>query len=120
MLNVMLDETVKVKSLGAKSRKNKGTKFMIPLSETQYDQLEELNLYEEEVNIIAAELIREGLEYAYMDDISVHEYDQSVYEIVSIEIPAGERRTLEILAKKHGCTMRKMGYTILNFMLKAQ
>ncbi|MBM6649426.1 hypothetical protein [Bacillus sp. RIT 809] len=121
MLNVMLDETVKVKSLGAKSRKNKGTKFIIPLNEVQYDQLEQLNLYDdEEVSIIAGELIREGLEFSYMDDIPVHEYDQSVYELVSIEIPPGERRTLEILAKKHGCTMRKMGYTILNFMLKAQ
>ncbi|KEK22154.1 hypothetical protein [Bacillus gaemokensis] len=120
MLNVMLDEKVQVKSLGAKSRKNKGTKFIIPLSEAQYDQLEQLNLYDEEVSIIAGELIREGLEYAYMDDIPLHEYNQNVYELVSVEIPSGERRTLDILAKKHGCTMRKMGYTILNFMLKAQ
>lgn len=117
MINTVLDEQIVY--AGKIPQINKVKKFIISLEPKQYSTLEGLAYYGEDLNEIASELIREGVEFSYMEDIPVHEY-QAYEHFVEIELPYFEQQILNELALRHGCSARKMAYTVLNFMLKAQ
>lgn len=117
MINAVLDE--QIIHTGKVTRTNKAKKFIISLEPKQYSTLKGLAYYGEDLNEIASELIREGVEFSYMEDIPVHEY-QAYEHFVEIELSYFEQRILNELALRHGCSARKMAYTVLNFMLKAK
>ncbi|MEK4678234.1 hypothetical protein [Bacillus sp. FSL K6-2944] len=118
MINTVLDEQI-VYNTGKIPQINKVKKFIISLEPKQYSTLKGLACYGEDLNEIASELIREGVEFSYMEDIPVYEY-QAYEHFVEIELPYFEQQILNELALRHGCSARKMAYTVLNFMLKAQ
>ncbi|PEJ23204.1 hypothetical protein CN887_21070 [Bacillus pseudomycoides] len=118
MLNVVLKEQTYWKEQRKILRKN-SKKLLISVEPRLYEKLEELALYNEELNEIASELVIEGLEYIYMEDIPVHEY-HAFQHFVKIELSHFQQKLLQQLALKRGCSVRKMAYTVLHFMLKAQ
>ncbi|HHL0973391.1 TPA: hypothetical protein ACQUHP_005026 [Bacillus cereus] len=99
-------------------RKN-SKKLLISLETHLYEKLEGLALYNEDLDQIASELVMEGMEYIYMEDIPVREY-HAFQHFVEIELSPFQYKLLQQLAIKRGCSARKMAYTVLHFMLKTQ
>lgn len=54
-----------------------------------------------------------------MEDTPVREY-HAFQHFVEIELSQFQQKLLQQLAIKRGCSVRKMAYTVLHFMLKAQ
>lgn len=118
MLNVALQEQTYWKEQRKILRKN-SKKLLISLEPHLYEKLEGLALYNEGLNDIASELVMEGLEYICMEDTPIHEY-YAFQHFVEIELSHFQQKLLQQLAIKRGCSARKMAYTVLHFMLKAQ
>lgn len=118
MLSVALQEQTYWKKQRTILRKN-NKKLLISLEPYLYEKLEGLALYNEELNEIASELVIEGLDYIYMEDIPVHQY-HAFQHFIEIELSSFQQKLLQQLAIKRGCSARKMAYTVLHFMLKAQ
>ncbi|MDA2637867.1 hypothetical protein PDQ79_25590 [Bacillus cereus] len=118
MLNVALKEQMYWKKQRKILRKN-SKKLLISLEPHLYKKLEGLALYNERLNDIASELVMEGIEYIYMEDIPVREY-HAFQHFIEIELSQFQHKLLQQLALKRGCSARKMAYTVLHFMLKAQ
>ncbi|MDF9626834.1 hypothetical protein P5775_29570 [Bacillus cereus] len=115
MINAVLSE--KVVHTGKVVRKIKTQKFIISLEPKQYSILKGLAYYGKDLDEVASELIREGIEFSHMEDIPIYDY-QAYKHFVEIELSYFEQQLLNNLALRHGCSTRKMAYTILNFMLK--
>ncbi|MBJ8030712.1 hypothetical protein [Bacillus cereus group sp. N21] len=118
MLNVALQEQTYWKEQQKILQKN-NKKLLISLETHLYEKLEGLALYNERLNDIASELVIEGLDYIYMEDIPVHQY-HAFQHFIEIELSHFQQKLLQQLALKRGCSTRKMAYTVLHFMLKAQ
>jgi hypothetical protein len=118
MLNVALKEQTYWKEQRTIHRKN-SKKLLISLEPHLYEKLEELAVYNEEPGHIASELVMEGLEYMYMEDVPIYEY-HAFQHFVEIELSYFQQKLLQQLAIKRGCSARKMAYTVLHFMLKTQ
>ncbi|HDX9577655.1 TPA: hypothetical protein ROX88_001152 [Bacillus pseudomycoides] len=118
MLNVALQEQTYWKKQRAIHRKN-NKKLLISLEPHLYEKLEDLAIYNEGLDHIASELVREGLEYICMEDTPIYEY-YAFEHFVEIELSYFEQKLLQQLALKRGCSARKMAYTVLQFMLKEQ
>ncbi|PEF32974.1 hypothetical protein [Bacillus wiedmannii] len=118
MLNVALQEQTYWKKERTILRKN-NKKLLISLEANLYEKLEGLALFNEDLDQIASELVMEGIEYIYMEDIPVREY-HAFQHFIEIELSQFQQKLLQQLAIKRGCSARKMAYTVLHFMLKAQ
>lgn len=118
MLHVALQEQTYCKKQRKIFRKN-SEKLLISLETHLYEKLEGLALYNEDLDQIASELVMEGMEYIYMEDIPVREY-HAFQHFVEIELSPFQYKLLQQLALKRGCSARKMAYTVLHFMLKTQ
>ncbi|MED1304774.1 hypothetical protein LW858_33030 (plasmid) [Bacillus cereus] len=118
MLHVALQEQTYWKKQRKILRKN-SKKLLISLEPYLYEKLEGLALYNENLDQIASELVMEGIEYIYMEDIPVREY-HAFQHFIEIELSQFQHKLLRQLALKRGCSARKMAYTVLYFMLQAQ
>jgi hypothetical protein len=118
MLNVALQEQTYWKEHKKILRKN-NKKLLISLESNLYEKLQGLALYNEDLDQIASDLVMEGIEYIYMEDTPVREYHAFQY-FIEIELSQFQLKLLQQLALKRGCSARKMAYTVLHFMLKAQ
>lgn len=118
MLNVALQAQTYWKEQRTIFRKST-KKLLISLEPNLYEKLQGLTLYNEDLNQIASELVMEGLEYIYMEDIPVRQY-HAFQHFVEIELSQFQQKLLQQLALKRGCSARKMAYTVLYFILKIQ
>lgn len=118
MLNVALQEQTYWKAQRTIFRKN-NKKLLISLEPMLYKKLEYLALYNEKLDHIASELVTEGLDYIYMEDVPVRQY-HAFQHFVEIELSPFQCKLLQQLAIRRGCSARKMAYTVLHFMLKTK
>lgn len=84
MLHVALQEQTYWKKQRKILRKN-SKKLLISLEPYLYEKLEGLALYNENLDQIASELVMEGIEYIYMEDIPVREY-HAFQHFIEIEL----------------------------------
>jgi hypothetical protein len=118
MLHVALQEQTYWKKKRKILRKN-SKKLLISLEPHLYKK-KDLALYNEDLDQIASELVMEGIEYIYMEDIPVREY-HAFQHFIEIELSQFQHKLLQQLAlKKRGCSARKMAYTVLHFLLKTK
>ncbi|CUB12793.1 hypothetical protein BN2127_JRS1_04582 [Bacillus cereus] len=118
MLHAFMQEQQYWKGQKQKFRKN-NKKLLISLEPYLHERLEEFALYNENLDQIASELVIEGLDYIYMEDILVRKSHAFQY-FVEIELSPFQQKLLQQLAFKRGCSTRKMAYTVLHFMLKTK
>ncbi|EOQ09116.1 hypothetical protein [Bacillus cereus] len=118
MLHVVMQEQKYWKGQKQKFRKN-NKKLLISLEPHLYERLEELALYNENLDQVALELITEGLDYIYMEDVPVRQ-SHAFQHFVEIELSPFQQKLLQQLALKRGCSTRRMVYTVLHFMLKTK
>ncbi len=79
-------------------RKNTN-KLLISLEPDLYEKLQGLVLYDEKMDHIASELVVEGLDYIYMEDIPVRQY-QAFQHFVEIKLSKFQEKRLHRLALK--------------------
>ncbi|KAA0781278.1 hypothetical protein [Bacillus sp. BPN334] len=118
MIHAHLQEQAYWKAQKKVLRKNTN-KLLISLEPDLYERLQGLILYDEKMDHIASELVIEGLDYIYMEDIPVRQY-QAFQHFVEIKLSKFQEKRLHRLALKRGCSSRRMAYTILHFILKEQ
>ncbi|EEM44243.1 hypothetical protein P4G85_15215 [Bacillus cereus] len=118
MLHAVMQEQRYWKSQKQKFRKE-NKKLLISLEPHLYEKLEELALYNENLDQIALELITEGLDYIYMEDVPVQQ-SHAFQHFIEFELTPFQHKLLQQLALKRGCSTRKMAYTILRFMLRTK
>lgn len=118
MLNVALQEQTYWKEQRKILRKN-SKKLLISLEPDLYEKLQELALYNEDLDHIASELVVEGLDYIYMEDVPIRQYHAFQY-FVEIRLSQFQQKSLQKLALQRGCSARKMAYTVLHFLLKTK
>lgn len=118
MLHAVMQEQNYWQGQKQKFRK-KNKKLLISLESHLYERLEEFALYNENLDQIASELVTEGLDYIYMEDIPVRQ-SHAFQHFVEIELSPFQQKLLQQLALKRGCSIRKMAYTVLHFMLKTK
>lgn len=118
MLHAIMQEQNYWKGQKQKLRRN-NKKLLISLEPYLYEKLEEFALYNESLDHIASELVTEGLEYIYMEDIPVKQ-SHAYQHFVEIELSPFQLKLLQQLALKRGCSTRKMAYTVLHFMLQTK
>lgn len=118
MLHVALQEQTYWKEQRKILRKN-SKKLLISLEPEMYKKLKGLALFNEELDQIASELVMEGLDYIYMEDVPIRQY-HAFQHFVEIELSRFQYKLLQQLAIKRGCSARKMAYTVLHFLLKTK
>ncbi|WIY58982.1 hypothetical protein [Bacillus arachidis] len=118
MLHAVMQEQNYWKGQKQKFRKN-NKKLLISLEPHLYKRLEEFVLYNEKLDQIASELVTEGLDYIYVEDVPVRQ-SHAFQHFVEIELSLFQQKLLQQLALKRGCSARKMAYTVLHFMLKTK
>ncbi|TEA45641.1 hypothetical protein EZE46_28290 [Bacillus sp. BH2] len=118
MLHAVMQEQQYWKGQKQKFRKE-NKKLLISLEPYLYERLEELALYNESLDQIALELVTEGLDYIYMEDVPVQQY-HAFQHFIEFELTPFQHKLLQQLAIKRGCSERKMAYTILRFMLQTK
>ncbi|AHA10935.1 hypothetical protein TU60_16385 [Bacillus toyonensis] len=118
MLHAVMQEQSYWKGQKQKFRKN-NKKLLISLEPHLHERLEEFALYNENLDQIASELVTEGLDYIYIEDIPVRQ-SHAFQHFVEIELSPFQQKLLQQLALKRGCSTRKMAYTVLHFMLQTK
>ncbi|MED4645706.1 hypothetical protein P9487_29135 [Bacillus cereus] len=118
MLHAVIQEQNYWKGQKQKFRKT-NKKLLISLEPYLHEKLEEFALYNENLDQIASELVTEGLDYIYMEDIPVRQ-SHAFEHFVEIELSPFQQKLLQQLALKRGCSTRKMAYTVLHFMLQTK
>ncbi|MGG0725668.1 hypothetical protein [Bacillus mycoides] len=116
MLHAVMQEQQYWKGQKQKFRKE-NKQILISLEPHLYERLEEFALYNENLDQIASELVTEGLDYIYMEDVPVRQ-SHAFQHFLELELSPFQQKLLQQLALKRGCSTRKMAYTVLHFMLQ--